>query len=436
MTPEITHKSVLDNGIRVLTHQMPGSHATSIGILVECGTRDETAGEHGLAHLTEHILFQGTERRTGLEIAREIDAVGGQVGAFTSRDYTCYSASIASDYTFQALDLLADIIQYPSCPAEDIEIEKRVILREMEMIQDTPARRALEQLQAGVWGEHALGRPVIGQPKALQHLNRDSIVSFLARFYRPSRIIVAAAGEVSHSHFVSQVNDCFWRLGGSSPSRSPDPGLWRETTARTPASSRQSYFCVGLPAVPYEHPARYVFHLLDRIVGGGMSSRLYRRLRDELGLVYDIRSEYLAYRDGGMWLVEGTTAPEFESQAVAAVLEQLEDLADHPVEEDELWIAKKKLHCNLVLGCQDPHTVMSRGATQETYFGKTIPLDSVRHSVDRVGQEQITSVVQQYLYGSLREAGVVCLGPDGTAAEGVFAETIERFRKRQPRRLN
>jgi len=435
MTPEITHKSVLENGIRVLTHPMEGSRWAAIGILIECGTRDEAQGEHGLAQLTERVLFQGAGRRSGLEIAREIARTGGECGGVTSRDYTLCFARVGCENVGPALELLADVVQNPVFPAEDIEMEKRVILREMEMVRDTPARLAREQLLAGVWGEHALGRPVAGSPKALKRLDRNSIASFHERHYRPGRIIVSAAGPLSHESFVTRASDCFWRLKGETTPRLPNPGLWREATMRAALDSRQSYFCVGLPAAPCGHPGRHLFDLLDRVLGGGTSSRLYRRLRNELGLVYDVRSEYLSYRDGGMWMVEGTAAPEFEQQAVSAVLEQLEDLGDRGVDEEELWIAKRKIHCRLAMGSQDPYRVMRRSATQETYFGKTIPLDLIRHSVDRVGQEQIASAAEQYLCGSLPEAGVVCVGPGPASGDRAIAAAVGRLRRRRPRHV-
>jgi len=425
-------RTTLENGLRVLTETVPGSRAIAMGILVQCGSRDETPEEAGLAHLCEHLVFQGTSTRSALEIARRMDGIGGQVGAFTTKDYTCYYASVLDDYCFHALDLLSDLLLHSTFPPEALERERRAILREIDGDWDAPERRLQQALKQAVWPDHPLGRPVAGRPETLERCSREDIIYFLHRHYMPNRIIVAAAGGVEHDSFTVQVRDCFWRMLGASDATLKRAPQYLAAEVFEEGPLRQAYFCLALPAHAYAHPERYALHLMNRILGGGISSRLFRRLREEEGLVYQIGSEYQAFRDSGLWVIEGSAAPEHLERVIELIVEELWALAEwtRPVDEEELWLAKVQIRSMHLLGSEDPHTVMSRLATQELYFKRPIPPEKILESIDAVDTTALRRVAET-LGLWLPQIGVACLTPPmAESARLGWRKVIKRFRAR------
>ena len=244
--------------------------------MVECGTRDEQPGEFGLAHLSEHMHFQGTNCRTALDVLRQIDGLGGQVGGMTTRDYTAYFACVADDYCFHALDLLADLLLNSTYPEECVDRERRVILEEIAGGDDDPACLVQTRLKNAIWPGSALGRPIAGTPEGVSSYTRDDIIYFVHRNYTPNRFVVTAAGNVDHDDFVAQVRDCFWRMIGSSRPLPPQAPVFRRAEISRKAAGSRCHFCFGLPAYSFAHPKRYAVHVLNRVLGGALSSRLFR----------------------------------------------------------------------------------------------------------------------------------------------------------------
>jgi predicted Zn-dependent peptidase len=303
-------KSTLEHGLRVVTEKMPGQRSISMGILINAGPRDESVEQVGLAHLVEHVMFCGTSSRNATQIARLIDEAGGHMGGFTARDYTCYSATVLDEYFTYALDLFGDILLNSIFPQKSIDREKNAILREIEASGDRPYERAHDLLKAFAWPDHPLGRSITGSIRTISSLTREDIIYFVNENYLPNRIIVSAAGNIHHDDFVAQVRDAFWRMmDQNQPATHSTPNYQSGVTVEhVPVS--QVYFALGLRLFPYADPERYGFHMLNNILGGGISSRLFRRVREKRGLVYHISSEYHAYWDGGMLVIEGCTAPE------------------------------------------------------------------------------------------------------------------------------
>lgn len=413
--------TTLENGIRVVTESMPETRSTSVGILVDAGPRNESEGSWGLAHLAEHMMFQGTGSRDARAIARVMDESGGQMGGFTTRDYTCYSATVLDDHSTYALDLMGDILLNSEFPEEAMEREKQAILREIDGESDIPSCRAHTALKAHVWGQHPLGRPVAGSPESVGRLTREGLIYFVHRHYLPNRMIVAAAGNVNHGDFVSQVRDAFWRMMGEgartvSPAPVFTPGVHVESV---PVS--QAYFALGIPCQPYADEGRYLVHTLNTILGGGGSSRLYARLREERGLVYQIGSEYHAYADGGIVVIEGSTAPEYLVQVLCLVLVELWKLAslDEPVTEEELWKARMQLRAQHLIASENSSTRMSRLVTQAFYFGRFIPGEAILGGIDAVSCRELGAYAEGRLASALRHVAVSVVGPEG-------AETFTR----------
>jgi len=414
-------RTTLENRIRVVTETMDSVRSISMGVLVDAGPRDEAAHQNGLAHLTEHLMFQGTSSRNAMQIARLIDSAGGQMGAFTARDYTCYSATVLDDYRTYALDLLGDILLNSIFPEDHLEREKKAILHEIDASRDVPDERAHALLKSFVWPEHPLGRPIAGEPDSVRALTREDVIYFVHENYLPTRLLIAAAGNVIHEDFVAQVRDAFWRMLGeneATPSARPayQAGVLVE---HVPVS--QIYFSLGIRAYPYAHPDRYGLHVLNHVLGNGISSRLFRRMREERGLVYDIGSEYHAYQDDGILVVEGSTTPEYLMQVLGLTLVEMWRLitGDDPVDEEELWKARMQIQGQHIISSENSNTRMSRLANQELYFGRHIPGDEILAQIEAVDTEMLQHLAESHLVDALRKISVAVVGPEAPEHYGV-----------------
>jgi len=411
--------TTLENGIRVVTEAMPETRSTSVGIMIDAGPGDESLETQGLAHLAEHMMFQGTGSRNSRDIALMMDESGGQLGGFTSKDYTCYSATVLDDYTTYALDLMGDILLNSEFPEEALGREKNAILREIDGDTDIPSSRAHTALKSHVWGSHFLGRPVAGDPEVVGQLTREDLIYFVHRHYLPNRMIVAAAGNVNHEDFLSQVRDAFWRMMGEGEKRVSTPPRFRPGVCVENMPVSQAYFSIGLRCLPYADEGRYLVHILNNILGGGASSRLYSRLREERGLVYQIGSEYHAYADGGILVIEGSTAPEYLVPVLCQVLVELWKLAslDEPASEEELWKAKMQIRAQHLIASENSSTRMSRLATQAFYFERCLSGEEILAAIESVGAHDLAVYAGGPLLDALRQVAVSVVGPEG---DGTF----------------
>ncbi len=419
------HSTTLENGIRVVTETIPQVRSVAIGIVVDVGLTDETPDKNGLAHLTEHLMFQGTSSRDAMQIARLMDSTGGHVGAFTARDYTCYSAVVLDDHCPYALDLFGDILLNSIFPEDSVDREKAAILREIEMGNDSPSERAHAQLKAFAWPNHPLGRPVAGTAEIVQSLTREDVIYFMHEQYLPERIIIAAAGRVDHDDFVSQVRDAFWRMLGSSQRKTLPRPMGQSGVTIEHRNVSQAYFSIGLPVYSYAHPRRYEMHILNNVLGGGISSRLFRTIREEQGLVYHIGSEYHAYRDGGMWVIEGSTTPEYLEAVLNLTCIELKDLlrGQKPIEAEELWIAKMQIQGQHQLASEDTYTRMSRLATQALYLGHYLSPDEILGQIESVDDQQLLDVAGEINGDAMPRMAMAIVGPE--APEHYTLNSIE-----------
>lgn len=425
-------KSTLEHGLRVVTEKMPGQRSISMGILINASPRDETVEQSGLAHLVEHAMFCGTSSRNATQIARLMDEAGGHMGAFTARDYTCYSATVLDDYFTYALDLFGDILLNSIFPQESVEREKNAILREIEAAGDRPAERAHDLLKAFAWIDHPLGRPIAGNLGTITPLTREDIIYFVNEHYLPNRIIVSAAGNINHDDFVAQVRDAFWRMmEQNQPATHSVPNYQSGVTVEhVPVS--QVYFALGLRLCPYADLDRYALHVLNNILGGGISSRLFRRVREKRGLVYHIGSEYHAYRDDGMLVVEGCTAAENILQVLDMVLDELWKLisAKEPVDEEELWKAKMQIRGQHLISGENTNIRMNRLAAQEFYFGRHISDQEILTEIDAIHVQKLQSLADEILRDALSHATIAVVGPE--AHNHYEISSIKRLIKDHP----
>lgn len=391
------NSTTIENGIQVITEKMEGSRALGVGVLVDSSPRDEVAGQFGLAHLVEHALFHGTSERSGLEISKLIDTMGGRVSAFTGRDYTCFSAMVMDDHRTYVLDLFSDLILNSIFPAERLEYEKQVILHEQMMGRDIPAEEVDRLLRKNVWNDHSLGRPIEGYVETIASLTREDVIYYQRNMFTPDKITIAMAGNLEHEDIVSQVTDCFWRLTGQRKNVSYSEPVFEPCSITKETKHNQSYFSVALPAPRYSADDRYEIHHLSTILGGGLSSRLFCNLREKRGLVYDIQSEYLAYRDAGMLVISGSTSTTNHDEVMEIVEEEIVELfsGEKQVLEEELWQAGMYMVGQHHIDSEDPFTRMSRLLTQELYFKKNIPAQEVIEKLEQVTVESLQEVCKR-----------------------------------------
>ena len=412
-----THTTRLDNGIRVITERVSNTRSAGISILVDAGPQDEEANKLGLAHLCEHALFLGTPQRSSLELAKTIDAAGGCFGAFTAPDYTCFYAHILEDYVSYAFDLLGDILVASKYPEELLEREKEVVRQEILGYQDNPNDALLQMTKQSLWPNDPLSRSVTGTVEDVSKLQRADVVQFVSRQYSPDRIIVAAAGALEHDSIVEQTQDAFWTLRGQNPPRSndspfdPKNSLSRVRVKNMPIG--QCSFSIAIPTVPYNDERRYAMHLINNLIGGGMSSRLYQHIREANGLVYSIQSSLLSYRRGGAMVISGETSVDKLIQSIHLTLSQLTALAiwENPIQEEELWKSKMQVRSQSRLATDFVSNRVSGIATQEFHFGYRIEEDQIVNEIDQVSIDELEQVACGVLFPGLGRLAISAVGP-------------------------
>lgn len=393
-------RSVLDNGVRIVTEQFSHVPSVSIGIWVENGSRYEEAADGGISHYIEHLFFKGTDRRSAAGISQEIDGVGGSINAFTGAEYTCYYVKILREHVPLAFDLLADIFLHSVFDPSEIERERTVILQEIAHGIDTPDEHIHDLFKEHFWRGHPLSRQICGTEETVSALQRDDFLRFIRARYGPDRIVIAAAGNLDHDDFVTRTRDAFGGLTGAvgaldGTGPTSHGGL---TVLEKPLEQVQ--VCVGLSTVSQDDPRRYAAFVLDTALGGGMSSRLFQEIRERRGLAYAVQSFLSCYRDAGyLGIYAGTTA-EAVSEVIEVTVDELGRMAANGLEPAELERAKNQLKGNMLLGLETSTSRMHRVATCELYFGRDIPLDEVAREIEAVTNTQVVELAADMVASS------------------------------------
>ncbi len=402
-------KSVLPSGIRVVTERMPHVRSVAVGIWVDTGSRDEPAERGGVSHLIEHLVFKGTESRTGEEIARTMDSVGGQMDAFTAKEHTCFFVSVLDEHLPLAVDLLTDILRHPLFGTEDIEKEKTVVLQEIKMVEDTPDDLIHDLFAERVWPGHPLGRPILGRREVIQGLSRDTIRGHFQQEYSPAKITVAVAGNADHARVLGLLAPRFEGFEG--PPAQPDgrPPTPRVAVDVVEKGLEQVHVIGGFPGLPHTAPGRYALYVLNDIIGGSMSSRLFQQVRERQGLVYSIHSGTEAYRDTGLLYVYAATDAANFATVLKLILKEIRDLKKDGIRADELRRARDHLKGNLMLSLESTSSRMSRLAKQELYFGSFFSLDEMLAAIDAVREEDVQALIHRLL--DEEQLSILTLGP-------------------------
>lgn len=383
----------LSNGARLLTEYIPGARSAALGFFVGAGSRHERATENGAAHFIEHLSFKGTDRRSAADLAREIDAIGGQVNAYTTKESTCYYARCLDRHLDRASDLLCDMLFHSRFAQEDVELERGVILEEIGMYEDTPEDLCADRLAMAVYKGRPLGRPILGRSSTLNEMTGESLRQWQAEHYCPSSIVVALAGRFEERH-VTALRERLAALPASIPRRMRDAVYRPAVTVRRKAIE-QNHLILAYPGLSYRDDQRYALLLLNSILGGGCSSRLFQELREKRGLCYTVYSYVSDHADAGFLGVYAALNREQEGQALDAMRALVCDLADHGPTQEELDRVREQAKANLLMGAESIQSRMSQLGASALLYGKVRETDELLAQYDAVTRQQLRELAQE-----------------------------------------
>lgn len=391
-----TRRTTLENRLTLVTEQMPSVRSVSLGIWVKMGSRFEDRKKAGISHFIEHMLFKGTRKRTAKNIAIEIDAMGGQLDAFTTKEHACYYANVLDVHVRDAFELLSDIVLDPAFDAVELERERAVILEELAAVEDAPEELLWEEFSATYWLDHPLGIPVLGTRETIEEMSREDLSVFFQRAYEPANVVIAASGRLDHDEVAGYVNEHFGGLENhSDPLELSAPHTYQHFQILSKEELEQVHVAVGCPGVAATDDNRYPAYLLNAVLGGSISSRLFQRIREEHGLAYSVYSSLETYTDSGcFWIYAGTRA-DAAATVLELIIEELSVLRELEVPAEELSRMKENLKGNVMLGLESTAGRMSSLAQQEIYFGRTFDMDEILEGIDAVDAGQVRDLARR-----------------------------------------
>ncbi len=400
-------KTVLDNGLTIITEQMNHVRSASVGIWVRSGSRHEAAPLNGISHFIEHTLFKGTRNRTSREIAVESDAIGGHVDAFTSREVAAYYVKVLDEHLPRAFDLIADLVTAPLFENTELDRERNVVMEEIKMVEDTPDDLVHEVFVANFWPDHPLGRSILGTAQTLATFDHDRVASYFQNVYTPRNLVVAAAGNVQHTHFVEMVERYLSGLVDRPVDLSKSAPAHATSRVVISKDLEQAHLMMGTPSPSMLSDDRYAVHTLNVILGGGMSSRLFQTIREDHGLAYAVFSGINAYTDAGYLSVYAATSPEQINEVIRLSIGEFDRLKSETISDAELQRAKDQLKVSIMLGLESTSARMSNLARQEIFFGRQFTLDEILQRIDRVTANDVQRMAQE-IFGD--ELAVTAIG--------------------------
>jgi len=393
--------TLLNNGVRVVSQRVEHMHTVSIGIWVANGSRHESPEQNGISHFIEHLLFKGTPRRSARQISMEIDSMGGVLNAFTGHEYVCYYAKVLAKFLARTTDLLTDIFLHSTFPAEEIERERKVILQEIKMRDDSPDDFIHDQFHQSFWKGHALGLSIPGTVETVSALTRDQIIDYKQSRYRPKDIIVSAAGNVRHDELVGLMESAFSDV--SSDWASFAQPMVSHSGLRVNLSERdleQTLICLGTRGLSQDHPDRFALFLLNTIMGGGMSSRLFQEVREKRGLAYSIYSYIISHADTGALVVYAGTEQSQCLEVIDIALSEMKRLKLEPVSQEELDSAREQLKGKILMSLESSESLMTRLAKNEIYLQRNQTVEEILAGFDSVTTADIQKLGCELFDGS------------------------------------
>ena len=390
-------RTALPNGLTIITEEMEHIRSVCIGIWIKTGSRDEDKQWNGISHFVEHMVFKGTEHRTAEEIARQVDSIGGNIDAFTAKECVSFSIKVLDEHLPIALDVLSDLVLNPVFDAGDIVRERGVILEEIKMDEDSPDYLVHEIFTQNFWKDHPLGRPILGTRDTVKAFERQPVSDFYRERFVPGNVIITAAGHLNHEHFVELVDKHFSGMKPMSNGfHSAPPKIVPKIILRNKKSLEQVQICVGVPSYPITHEKRHSSYILNTLLGGGMSSRLFQNIRERQGLAYAIYSDLNPYRDTGCLSVYAGTSRASATKVVESVVSEFRNLKSAEVPADELRRSKDQLKGSLMLSLESSTARMSNLARQEMYFDHFYGLDELIEKIESVTAEELWHLANQF----------------------------------------
>jgi predicted Zn-dependent peptidase len=402
-------KSTLPNGVRVITEAMPAVRSASLGIWADVGSAAEGNERRGISHLVEHMLFKGTERRSAREIAETMDGVGGNLNAFTDKESTCYYAKVIDRHVPLAVDVLSDMFLHSVFDPEELAKEQKVVLEEIRMYDDSPDEMIHDLFIRTMWSGSNLGEPTIGYAETVSAITRDDLREHLRSRYAPNTVVVAAAGNVEHDQIVELFTKSFAGFEGFAASPVPERPRLTPAPLFRRKDTEQAYVVLGTRGLSVRDERRYALSVLDTLLGGGMSSRLFQEVREKRGLAYSIYSFQQGYRDAGLFGISVGTAPESVQECVDVILDELHGLAQNGVTPAELTLAKEHMKGSLTLSLESTSSRMIRLGRSEFSLGRNVTTEEIETKVDAVQAETVQALARE-LFAS-ENLGLCVLGP-------------------------
>jgi predicted Zn-dependent peptidase len=383
-------REVFPNGLTVLTERMDHIRSVSMGIWVKSGSRHEDPHVNGISHFVEHMVFKGTSNRTAEQIARQVDSIGGNMDAFTGKETICFNIKVLDEHLPIAVDVLSDMVLHPVFDGKEIVRERGVILEEIKMDEDNPDYLVHEIFTQNFFKDHPLGKPILGTKETVRRFDQASTVAYYGHKFSPGNLIISAAGNLQHEDFVELLRQRFAALPrGSNGWHDTPPKINSRIILRNKKALEQVQICVGVPSYSISHDRRYVMYVLNTLLGGGMSSRLFQNVREKQGLVYSIFSELNPFRDTGLLSVYAGTSRESAPKVVRSIVSELRQLKETPIAEEELKRAKDQLKGSLMLSLESSTARMSNLARQEMYYDRFVSMDEIIQRIQAVTQEDL-----------------------------------------------
>src|SRR5437016_1008375 len=392
-------REVLPNGLTVITEEMQHIRSISVGIWVKTGSRDEDPQWNGISHFIEHMVFKGTKHRTAEDIARQVDSIGGNMDAFTAKECICFNVKVLDEHLPVAVDVLSDLVLNPVFAVEDIGRERGVILEEIKMDEDNPAYLVHEIFTQNFWKDHPLGKPILGTRDTVRKFEQPVVLNSYTQRFAPENLIVSAAGSLDHGRFVELVAKHFQHMKPfKNGFHSQPPKVVPRIVMRNKKALEQVQICIGVPSYPIAHEKRYASYVLNTLLGGGMSSRLFQNIRERQGLAYAIYSDLNPYRDTGCLSVYAGTSRESAGKVVQSIVSEFRKLKTETVPPEELRRAKDQLKGSLMLSLESSTARMSNLARQGMYFDRFYTLDELIEKIEGVTDEELKELAEQFFH--------------------------------------
>jgi predicted Zn-dependent peptidase len=384
--------------VRVITERMRNVRSVSVGVWIGTGSREEQPHQLGLSHFVEHMVFKGTKNRTAEQIARSVDSIGGGLDAFTSKELVSYNVKVLDEHLPEAFDVVADLVRNPLFEKNDIEKEKGVILEELKMEVDNPEYLIHEIFSSNFWKGDALGRPILGTKQTIRSFDQEAVGSYYSQYYTPSNILITAAGNLTHKRLLTLAQERFSDLKRRKlvPVEKPAPRAYAPLIFKEKSSLEQVHVYLGVPSIPMPHESRFACYILNAILGGGMSSRLFQNIREKQGLAYTVYSELAMYRDAGCMLIYAGTSLKSAGKVIQSIVHELREVTEHLATPEEMRRAKDHLKGSFVLGLESTSSRMMSLARQELYFKRFFSLDEMLNRIEEVTPEEVQKLAEQF----------------------------------------